>query len=85
MRYTLDTNICSYLLKQQPEAFSARYERLATSDIWVSSLVAAELRFGVAWARSTRIGALVEAWLAALEVRPWPVEASHHYAGLRAA
>jgi tRNA(fMet)-specific endonuclease VapC len=32
-----------------------------------------------------KFSAAVEAWLAGFDVRPWPVDAAHHYAHLRAA
>ena len=63
-------------------------ERFATLDrqqLWLSAIVAAELRFGAAKLASPKFSAAVEAWLAGFDVRPWPVEAAHRYAQLRAA
>lgn len=60
-----------------------RFAQLDQRDVWLSAIVAAELRFGVAKLLSPRFSAAVEAWLDGFEVRPWPVEATHHYAQMR--
>ena len=36
-------------------------------------------------AGSPEIHAAIEAWLAGFDVRPWPLDATHHYAQIRAA
>ena len=62
-------------------------ERFATLDptpLWLSAIVAAELRFGAVKLASPRFSAAVEAWLAGFDVRPWPLDATHHYAQMRA-
>ena len=85
MRQTLDTNICSYILRHHPAAMIERFANLDRSQVWLSAMVAAELRFGAAKLASNRLSAAVESWLAGFEVRPWPVDASLHYASIRAA
>ena len=85
MRQTLDTNICSYILRRHPASMIEKFANLDRSQVWVSAMVAAELRFGVAKLASNRFSAAVEGWLAGFEVRPWPVDASLHYANIRAA
>ena len=85
MRLTLDTNICSYILRRHPAAMVERFAGLEKGQLWLSSIVAAELRFGAAKLASVRFSASVEAWLAGFDVRPWPVEATRHYAEIRAA
>jgi tRNA(fMet)-specific endonuclease VapC len=84
MRRTLDTNICSYVLRRRPAAMMERFAGLTRDQLWLSAMVAAELRFGAAKLGSPRFSSDVEAWLAGLEVRPWPLEATHHYAEVRA-
>ncbi len=85
MRRTLDTNICSYILRRHPAEMIARFATLDRDQLWLSAIVAAELRFGAAKLGSLRFAAAVEAWLAGFDVRPWPLEATHHYAQIRAA
>jgi tRNA(fMet)-specific endonuclease VapC len=84
MRRTLDTNICSYILRRHPAEMVERFAMLDKEQLWLSSIVAAELRFGAVKLGAPRFQAAVEAWLAGFDVRPWPVEATHHYASLRA-
>jgi tRNA(fMet)-specific endonuclease VapC len=84
MRLTLDTNICSYVLRRRPVAMVERFAGLEKSQVWLSAIVAAELRFGAAKLASAQFSAAVEAWLAGFDVRPWPVEATRHYADIRA-
>ena len=60
-----------------------RFAQLDQDQVWLSSIVAAELRFGVAKLASPRFSAAVEAWLDGFEIRPWPVGATHHYAQIR--
>jgi tRNA(fMet)-specific endonuclease VapC len=85
MRRTLDTNICSYVLRRHPASMIERFAGLDRTQLWLSAVVAAELRFGAVKLASPRFSAAVEAWLAGFDVRPWPVEATHHYAQMRAA
>jgi tRNA(fMet)-specific endonuclease VapC len=58
--------------------------RAALGQLWLSALVAAEWRFGAFKYAPLRFSAAVEAWLAGFDVRPWPLEATHHYARMRA-
>lgn len=85
MRRTLDTNICSYILRRHPASMIERFAVLERSELWLSAVVAAELRFGAAKLSSARFSAAVEAWLAGFDVRSWPLDATHHYARTRCA
>ena len=62
-----------------------RFARLDRGQLWLSAIVAAELRFGAAKLASVQFSAAVEAWLAGFDVRPWPTAATHHYAAIRVA
>jgi tRNA(fMet)-specific endonuclease VapC len=85
MRRTLDTNICSYILRRHPTDMVERFASLGRNQLWLSAIVAAELRFGAAKLGSPKFQAVVEAWLAGFDVRPWPLEATHTYAQVRVA
>ena len=85
MNRTLDTHICSYILRKQPVSMVERFSRLNRDQLWLSAVVAAELRYGAAKLGQPRFHAAVEAWLAGFDVRDWSSDASHHYAALRAA
>ena len=83
LRRTLDTNICSNVLRRQPPQMVLRFQQLNRDQLWLSAIVAAELRFGVAKLGSARFSGAVESWLSGFEVIPWPLEATHHYARMR--
>ncbi len=85
MRRTLDTNICSYILRRHPASMIERFAQLDRGQLWISSIVAAELRFGAAKLASPRFSAAIEAWLSGFDIRQWPLEATHHYASIRVA
>jgi len=85
MRRSLDTNICSYILRKHPADMVERFASLDRSQLWLSAIVAAELRFGAARLDSPKFKAAVEAWLAGFDVQPWPLEATHAYARIRSA
>ncbi|MBD2597141.1 type II toxin-antitoxin system VapC family toxin [Nostoc spongiaeforme FACHB-130] len=48
MRYLLDTNICIYLIKQKPQKVLDKFQTISISDVGVSSITVAELKYGVA-------------------------------------
>ena len=83
MRRTLDTNICSYILRKHPASMIERFSGLDRSALWLSAIVAAELRFGAAKLGVPRLQAAVEAWLAGFDLKPWPLEATLQYAPMR--
>jgi len=85
MRRTLATNICSYILRRHPANMIERFSSLDREQLWLSAIVAAELRFGASKLGVLRFQSAVEAWLAGFDVRPWPLSATHQYAQIRAA
>ncbi|TPW29955.1 type II toxin-antitoxin system VapC family toxin [Pararhizobium mangrovi] len=83
MRFHLDTNIVSHVMKFPDGAAAKRVSELDTSMLSVSSIVAAELRFGAMKKGSQRLALLVEEILTDLNVLPWDQPADVHYARLR--
>ena len=47
-RYMLDTNICIYLIKRQPESVARRFAQCRLGDVVMSAITYAELAYGVA-------------------------------------
>ncbi|MEO1021489.1 MAG: type II toxin-antitoxin system VapC family toxin [Bacteroidota bacterium] len=45
--YLLDTNICIYILNQRPQSVFGRFKEVDINEVYFSSLVLAELHFGV--------------------------------------
>jgi tRNA(fMet)-specific endonuclease VapC len=84
-QYLLDTNIVSYLLKEQIPVLKARFGSKAPGATAVSSVTEAEVRFGVA----RRPGAIwlrlaVDAFIAGIPILPWDSDCANVYGVLRA-
>lgn len=47
-RYLLDTNMCIYLIKNQPEEVARRFAQCSVGDVVMSAITFAELEYGVA-------------------------------------
>ena len=47
-RYLLDTNMCIYLMRHQPEAVARRFAQCYVGDVVMSAITYAELQYGVA-------------------------------------
>ncbi|HCR1907671.1 TPA: type II toxin-antitoxin system VapC family toxin [Enterobacter kobei] len=73
--YMLDTNICSFIMREQPEAVLKRLEQavLRNQRIVVSAITYSEMRFGATGPKtSPRHIELVDAFCARLDaILPW--------------
>ncbi|MEA3309720.1 MAG: type II toxin-antitoxin system VapC family toxin [Chloroflexota bacterium] len=47
MRYLLDTNICIYLIKKQPQSVLQKFSTCMVGEVGISSITIAELEYGV--------------------------------------
>lgn len=87
--YMLDTNICSFIMREQPEAVIKRLEQavLRNHRIVVSAITYAEMRFGAIGKKaSLRHAQLVDAFCARLDaVLPWDWAAVDATAEVKAA
>lgn len=84
MRYLLDTNIISDLIRNPLGRVTRRIREVGEAHVATSIIVAAELRFGAAMKGSTRLTAQVEAVLGAMEILPLEEQADRAYGLLRA-
>ena len=86
MKILLDTNICIYLIKNKPESVRKHLATLHPGDVGISSITAAELRYGVAksQAKAQNVTAL-DTFLLPLEVAPFDEAAAEKYGEIRAA
>ena len=48
MKYLLDTNIIAYIINERPPEVISKFLSLSKDEIFVSSIVVAELWYGVA-------------------------------------
>jgi tRNA(fMet)-specific endonuclease VapC len=83
MRYLLDTNVVSEMIRSPQGRVTARIRDVGETQVATSIIVAAELRYGAARKGSARLTAQVEAVLAAIEVLPFEEPADRVYAVLR--
>lgn len=84
MRYLLDTNIVSDLVRDPHGRITQRIRKVGEARVCTSIIVAAELRYGSAKKGSPRLTAQLEAILSALEVLPFDAPADAAYGVLRA-
>jgi tRNA(fMet)-specific endonuclease VapC len=85
MRYLLDTNICIYIIKQQPEKVFRRFRRIAVGQVGISSITWSELYCGVKKSRKVEQNeAALRQFVAPLEILPYPEEAAAVYGEIRA-
>jgi tRNA(fMet)-specific endonuclease VapC len=84
MRYLLDTNIVSDLVRNPQGKIAEQIFRVGESKICTNIIVAAELRYGAEKKKSPRLSAQVEAVLSALEILPLEKPVDISYASIRA-
>lgn len=84
MRYLLDTNIVSDIIRNPAGRVTKRIREIGEAHVCTSIVVAAELWFGAIKRNSTRLTAQLEAVLGALEVIPFEAPAERVYGELRA-
>jgi len=85
-RYMLDTNMCIYLMTNQPEQVAERFAECFVGDVVMSAITYAELEFGVTVsanrARERRnLAALIED----IPVQPFDSAAASAYGPIREA
>lgn len=85
MKLMLDTNICIYIIKQQPVAVLKRFLEYQIGDIGISSITLSELRYGVAKSTHQEKNAkALDEFITPLEVVSFDEEAAHVYGEIRA-
>jgi len=85
-RYLLDTNICIYLMKNQPPEVAQRFAQCSVGDVLISAITYAELEYGVAVSdnpeqQGRNLANLIEDIL----VAPFDSTAANAYGPIRAA
>lgn len=83
MRYLLDTNIVSDLVRNPQGRVTRRIAEIGETQICTSIIVAAELRYGAAKAGSLRLAKQLEDVLGAIEIQPFAAPADAVYGRLR--
>lgn len=83
MRYILDTNIVSDLVRNPHGRIAQHIHKIGEVQVCTSIIVAAELHYGAAKKQSPRLAAQLQAVLSALEVLPFETPADTTYGKLR--
>ena len=84
MRYMLDTNIVSQLIRKHPAVVS-RVTAAPMAALCISAVTEGELLFGLAKRpAATQLHAAVTEFLKRVEVLSWDSNAAKHYGALRA-
>jgi tRNA(fMet)-specific endonuclease VapC len=84
VRYLLDTNIASYVIKGSAPNVRDHLRRVPMSDVGISTVTEAELRFGVARKpQANRLELAVQEFLVRVEILAWDSAAAQHYAVVR--
>jgi tRNA(fMet)-specific endonuclease VapC len=84
MKYMLDTNICIYLIKQNPIQVKEKFETISAGDICISSITVAELAYGIEKSRhQDRNRAALERFLTALVVVSFDALAAVQFGKIR--
>ena len=84
MRYLLDTNILSDLIRNPQGSVAKRIAEAGEENVCTSVIVAAELRYGAARRNSSRLTTQDETVLEAIEIMPLEAPVDETYGELRA-
>ena len=84
-RYLLDTNICIYLMKDQPPKVAERFSACRVGEVLISAITAAELEYGVvaSGADAERNRAALARFVQEVPVAPFDGAAARVYGAVR--
>lgn len=83
--YMLDTDICSYVIRERPLQVFEHFKQVEMEQICISVITYAELMYGVERSSSKKINqAVIDDFIKHLNIVPWDEEAAKHYGNIRA-
>lgn len=83
-QYMLDTDICSYILREKPLKVFEHFEKLEMNQICISVVTYAELVYGVEHSSSKKINrSIVDNFVKHLDIVNWDKAAAEHYGKIR--
>jgi tRNA(fMet)-specific endonuclease VapC len=84
MKYLLDTNIVAYIINKRPVEVLRKFQSISWNEIAVSSIVVAELWFGVAKSQQKHKNRLaLQSFLEPLLIVDFDSVAAEYYANIR--
>lgn len=79
-KYILDTDICSYILKQKPISVLEKFKQVGTEKICVSVITYSELMFGAEKTKSQKINKeVIDHFVSLISILDWDVQAAIEY------
>lgn len=85
IQYMLDTDICSYIIREKPIKVFERFETLEMDQLCISVITYAELMYGVEHSSSKKINrSIVDDFTNHLTIIDWDTSAAERYGKIRA-
>ncbi len=85
MIYMLDTNICSFIIREKPVFVKEKLKTISKdNEVVLSSIVASELLYGAYKKGTQKLITTVKTFIDFFEVLPFDLRASEEYGKLRA-
>ncbi len=85
IKYMLDTDICSYIMRERPRHVLERFETLKMDQFCLSIVSYAEFIFGIQRsANPEKHQAVVDQFILHVDILPWGRTAAAHYGQIRA-
>ena len=85
MIYMLDTNICSFIIREKPISIKEKLKIISKdNEIVLSSIVASELLYGAYKKESQKLISTIETFLDFFDVLPFDIKAAQEYGKLKA-
>ena len=85
IRYMLDTDICSYVIRERPLEVYEKFKKVKVNQLCISVVTYAELIYGVEHSSSREINRpIIDDFVRHLDIITWDREAAEHYGKIRA-
>jgi tRNA(fMet)-specific endonuclease VapC len=83
MTYLLDTNICIYVINEQPAHVLQRLIQVGPESLVISTVTVAELAFGIEKSKRSGVRAKLENFLSKFPIQDWSQDAAWVYGRVR--
>jgi len=85
LRYLLDTNIASFIVKRTSHALEYRFSHVPAAQLAISAITEAEMRYGAErLPAEARIRKSIEVFFTRMTILPWESDSARQYGLLRA-
>ena len=82
--YMLDTDICSYIIKERPQSVLDHFRKLEMDQLCISVVTYAELIYGVEYSSSKKINRqIIDDFVHHLNIIDWSKAAAEQYGKIR--